>query len=88
MKICVEISEHLLDDFQRTGFLSKDQRNDVFLLRDLVFFLVLESARDLPSAMRFSQHLAQRREAQAREWQAENAARDYYGNDNVKGASA
>jgi hypothetical protein len=41
---------------------------------------VVENARDLPTAIRFSAHLAQRREAKTLEWQAENAARNYYGN--------
>lgn len=87
MKISIEISEPLLDDLQRTGFISRAQRGEVLLLRDLVYFMVLESARDLPTAMRFSSHLAQKREAQAREWQAEAEARNYHQNELTKGAA-
>jgi hypothetical protein len=88
MKISIDIDEPLLDDFQRTGFITKDQRTDALLLRELVAFLVVENARDLPTAMRFSAHLARRREAKTLEWQAENAARNYYGNTETKGEAA
>jgi hypothetical protein len=70
MKIAIDIPEHVLDDFQRTSFLTRDQRTDALLLRELVAFLIVENARDLPTAMRFSAHLAQRREAKTLEWQA------------------
>jgi hypothetical protein len=88
MRILVDIPEDVLDDFQRTGFVTKDQRGDGLLLRELVAFLVVENARDLPTAMRFSAHLAQRREAQRREWEAANAARNYYGNQEKGEAAA
>ena len=88
MMVLVDIPEHVLDDFQRTGFITRDQRTDALLLRELVAFLVVENARDLPTAMRFSAHLAQRREAKTLEWQAENAARNYYGNVEKKDEAA
>jgi len=87
MKVLVDIPETVLDDFQRTGFITKETRTDAVFLRELLAFLIVENARDLPTAMRFSAHLAQRREAQTLEWQTENAARNYHGNDITKGAA-
>jgi hypothetical protein len=86
MKIAIEIPEHVLDDWQRTGFITRNQRGDVDFLRELVAFLVVENARDLPTAMRFSAHLAQKREAQTLEWQAKSA-RNYNSNEMTKGAA-
>jgi len=87
MRVAIDIPEHVLDDYQRTGFVTRDQRTDADFLRELVAFLIVENARDLPTAMRFSAHLAQKREAKTLEWQAENAARNYHGNDIAKGAA-
>ena len=87
MRVYVDIPEHVLDDYQRTGFITKETRTDAVFLRELVAFLIVENARDLPTAMRFSAHLAQRREAQTLEWQAKSFARNYHGNETTKGAA-
>ena len=87
MKIAIEIPEHVFDDWQRTGFKTRDQRGDVDFLRVLVAFLIVENARDLATAMRFSAHLAQRREAKTLEWQAKSFVRNYHGNETTKGAA-
>ena len=88
MRVSIDIPESVLDDFVRTGFTSREMRNDALLLCELVSFLVLENSRDLPTAMRFSLHLAQKREARTLEWQAEAASRNYYQNELAKGGAA
>jgi hypothetical protein len=86
MKIAIEIPEHVFDDWQRTGFKTRDQRGDVDFLRVLVAFLIVENARDLATAMRFSAHLAQRREAKTL-GQTKSFARNYHSNEMTKGAA-
>jgi hypothetical protein len=88
MRVYIDIPEDVLDDFERTGFVTKERRYNADFLRELVAFLIVENARDLPTAMRFSACLAQRREAKTLEWQAENAARNYHGNYIKKGEAA
>ena len=87
MKVTVELTEPVLNDLQRTSFISRDQRSDVMLLRELVAFMVIESARDLPTAMRFSLHLQGLREQKHQEWQKAQSSRDYYSNE-LKGGAA
>jgi hypothetical protein len=51
------------------------------MLRELVEFLVLENARELATAIRFSSHLTIKREDEHRKWQHQQAARNYHGNE-------